>query len=52
MKVLDPKLVRMQQLVISGAGDDPIRNLQKYSGRFRSLHLADGSSAAEAFCAL
>ena len=46
MKVLDPKLVKMQlQLAIVGAGHDPIQYLQKYSGRFCSLHLADWSSA-------
>ena len=46
MKVLDPKLVKMQlQLAIVGAGHDPLQVLQKYSGRFCSLHLADWSSA-------
>ena len=46
MKVLDPKLVKMQlQLAIVGAGHDPIQYLEKYSGRFCSLHLADWSSA-------
>ena len=46
MKVLDSKLVKMQlQLAIVGAGHDPIQVLQKYSGRFCSLHLADWSSA-------
>jgi hypothetical protein len=52
MKVLDPKLARMQQLAIVGDGDDPISYLQKYSGRFCSLHLADWSSAEEALCEL
>jgi len=46
MSRLDPKLVAMQlQVAIISAGYDPVEVLNKYPGRFCSLHLADWSPA-------
>ncbi len=44
MKTLDPKLVKMQfQVLVINQGFDPAEVLQKYPGRFVSMHLMDWS---------
>ncbi len=45
MGELDPKLVKMQfQVAVVSMGVDPVAVLNKYPGRFCSLHLADWSA--------
>ena len=45
MRRMDPKLVGMQfQVAVISAGHDPVKVLEKYPGRFLSLHLADWSA--------
>ena len=45
MSELDPKLVKMQfQVAVISIGYEAVTYMQKYPGRFLSLHLADWSA--------
>jgi len=53
MKELDPKLVKMQfQVWVVSMGVDPVAVLEKYPGRFCSLHLQDYTPATKGMAAI